>query len=145
MHVTVTNPDDPYGSPAFDGPIERAGHHLQPGSYEADFDHQRCGRIVVILPGVVLPLPEDAVLPLGNPRPVRDEHLTPYRARYQTAEAREHYHAGWAAAEIYDDLDTGEAQSMHPAYWHEWSDGWADSAADRDYGHLMHCQDHRSC
>lgn len=34
-HVSITDPDDPFGSPAYDGPAADAAARLRPGVYEA--------------------------------------------------------------------------------------------------------------
>lgn len=47
VNVTVTNPDDPSGSPAYDGPARLAHTKLAPGGYEAtDADGTEWGLLV---------------------------------------------------------------------------------------------------
>lgn len=47
VDVTVTDPDHPHGSPAYDGPANRAHERLVPGVYAAASSDDVPGKLVV--------------------------------------------------------------------------------------------------
>lgn len=46
-HVTILDPDNPSGSPAYDGPADQAHRYIEPGSYRGYDSRDRTVTLVV--------------------------------------------------------------------------------------------------